>query len=109
MKWRWAKDSFVCEDSPLFNICLDKWTHFFCGFILELAALLILGWRYWIPITLILGSGFFLWECKDAVLPWEEHGWIGGDGFSWRDLVVSIIGMAIGFIIGIPNWIGIAW
>ena len=27
----------------------------------------------------------WLWEVKDGFLPWEEYGWIGGDGFSWRD------------------------
>jgi hypothetical protein len=27
----------------------------------------------------------WLWEVKDGFLPWEQYGWIGGDGFSWRD------------------------
>jgi len=27
----------------------------------------------------------WLWEVKDGFLPWEKYGWIGGDGFSWRD------------------------
>jgi len=27
----------------------------------------------------------WLWEVKDGYLPWEEYGWFGGDGFSWRD------------------------
>ena len=99
IKWRWAKDSFVCKDSMLWGICNNKWLHFLCGAILELAALLICGWGYWVSITVILGVGFFLWECKDAVLPWEEHGWIGGDGFSWRDLVVSYLGMVMAIII----------
>ena len=40
------------------------------------------------------------WELKDAVLPWEAgvvtrwpvvYNW-GGDGFSWRDLVATIVG-----------------
>ncbi len=27
-----------------------------------------------------------LWELKDAVWRWEDHGWFGGDGFSSKDL-----------------------
>ena len=27
----------------------------------------------------------WLWEIKDGYLKWEDYGYIGGDGFSWRD------------------------
>ncbi len=38
----------------------------------------------------------WLWEVKDAYLPWEDYGFIGGDGFSWRDgLAGSIVLWAV--------------
>jgi hypothetical protein len=33
----------------------------------------------------------WLWEIKDGFLPWEKYGWIGGDGFSWRDGLAGTI------------------
>jgi uncharacterized protein YfiM (DUF2279 family) len=38
-------------------------------------------------------------EVKDAFLPWEKVGWIGGDGFSYKDLVWSLAGTGLGLII----------
>ena len=37
----------------------------------------------------ILGA---VWEYKDYRWSWETYGYIGGDGFSYRDLVADIIG-----------------
>lgn len=34
-------------------------------------------------------------ELKDAVLPWEKAGWIGGDGFSYKDLLWSLAGAGL--------------
>ncbi len=39
-----------------------------------------------------------VWELKDAVWRWEDHGWWGGDGFSSKDLVWSaggVVSMAL--------------
>lgn len=33
----------------------------------------------------------WLWEVKDGYLRWEDYGFIGGDGFSWRDGVAGSI------------------
>lgn len=33
----------------------------------------------------------WLWEVKDGYLRWEKFGFIGGDGFSWRDGVTGSI------------------
>ena len=33
----------------------------------------------------------WLWEVKDGYLRWEKYGFIGGDGFSWRDGVTGSI------------------
>jgi hypothetical protein len=44
-----------------------------------------------------------LWEVKDGFLPWEEYGWIGGDGFSWRDGVAGSIAAVGGY--AIDKWV----
>ena len=41
-------------------------------------------------------------ECIDAVLPWEEHGAWGGDGFSKYDLYYNVLG--IGAAVLIDKW-----
>jgi hypothetical protein len=45
----------------------------------------------------------WLWEVKDGFLPWEKYGWIGGDGFSWRDGVAGSIA-AVGSY-AIDKWV----
>jgi hypothetical protein len=45
----------------------------------------------------------WLWEVKDGFLPWEKYGWIGGDGFSWRDGVAGSIS-AVGSY-AIDKWV----
>jgi len=36
--------------------------------------------------SLLFTTGLiWLWEVKDAYIRWEDAGYIGGDGFSWRD------------------------
>ena len=42
--------------------------------------------------------GWAIWEAKDAIWRWEDHGWFGGDGFSTKDLVWSaggVVSMAL--------------
>ena len=41
---------------------------------------------------------WFVWELKDSITPWEEYGWWGGDGFSYKDVAASAVG--VGFIAG---------
>ena len=36
----------------------------------------------------------WLWEVKDGFIPYEDAGWIGGDGFSWRDGVAGSVAAA---------------
>ena len=45
----------------------------------------------------------WLWEVKDGFLPWEEYGWIGGDGFSWRDGVAGSIAAVSSY--AIDKWV----
>ena len=38
-------------------------------------------------------------ETVDAILPWEEYGDWGGDGFSKYDLYYDILGIGIGYMV----------
>lgn len=105
-KWRWAKDGWGTKQTPFKKApwCYDKFWHCtlsavmgaLCSLITPLAGLII-ATSFW-----------FLWEVKDAYIPWEdprfttwfpfigEMNW-GGDGFSWKDMVSSWIGAIIIF------------
>jgi len=45
----------------------------------------------------------WLWEVKDGYLPWEKYGWIGGDGFSWRDGMAGSIAAISSY--AIDKWV----
>ena len=86
MRWRWARDTW---GKP------DKLGHLIGGavWVLLLGAL----WEPW--HAFISGLLFWwLWEVKDAFLPWEKAGWFGGDGFSWRDGLASSAGCALALV-----------
>ena len=54
-------------------------------------------------LILVLGT---VWEVKDALLPWERIGILGGEGFSVNDLKCDIAGIAIHRIgVLVYNWI----
>jgi uncharacterized protein YfiM (DUF2279 family) len=46
-------------------------------------------------VFIINAIAWTLWEVKDAVVPYEKYGSIGGDGFSYKDLLWSLAGIAI--------------
>ena len=52
----------------------------------------LIGFKPKTSDKLAIGLGF-LWECKDAVVPWEKYGWLGGEGFSFGDLTCDITGV----------------
>ena len=84
----------VANDGPLtianlFNNRYSYWVHFAGS-----------GGLYWAfsnhsaskEMSLLYTTGFiWLWEVKDGYLKWEDYGWIGGDGFSWRDGVAGTV------------------
>jgi uncharacterized protein YfiM (DUF2279 family) len=46
--------------------------------------------------VLLWSAGFWTAnEVKDAVAPWEKVGWIGGEGFSYKDLLWSLAGVGL--------------
>lgn len=54
--------------------------------------------------ALIYTAGLvWLWEIKDAYLKWEDEGFIGGDGFSWRDGTAGTIAVFGSYVAG--KWV----
>jgi len=89
MPWRWARDTWDGR---------DKLWHLLGGLVSPLllwAAFQL--WRGWC----VLGSLAFwwLWEVKDAFARRETWGWLGGDGFSWRDGLASSVGILFAWMI----------
>lgn len=86
-KWRWAHDSWLTD---------DKGFHCFGSAYLFLALIKFLPLFHALIITTILG---LLWEIKDAIFPYERYGFLGGDGFSYKDLTANIIGILFGYLL----------
>jgi len=53
-----------------------------------------LGVAWWKADLLTLGLGL-TWEIKDGFLPYEQYGWIGGEGFSKNDLLCNLAGVVL--------------
>jgi len=89
MPWRWAKDEWWTG---------DKLGHFLGGFVSPLLLWVVLhlppGWC--VLVSLLF---WWVWELKDAWLRWEDIGWWGGDGFSWRDGLASTAGVMCAWMI----------
>jgi uncharacterized protein YfiM (DUF2279 family) len=46
----------------------------------------------------------FAWEIKDALVPCERYGRIGGDGFCWKDFTADIAGTLLTMSLTKGNW-----
>ena len=91
-EWRWADDTM--------ELTHDKEAHF----VGSAGAYFFFRHKDYTTIESIKYS-FYLGlvkECIDAVLPWEEHGAWGGDGFSKYDLYYNVLG--IGTAVLIDKW-----
>jgi hypothetical protein len=89
MPWRWAHDEWWAG---------DKLGHFLGGLVSPLLLWAAFGlWRGWCVLFSL--AFWWLWEVKDAILRWEDAGWLGGDGFSWRDGLVSTAGVFFAWMI----------
>lgn len=86
--WRKAKDGPLTLEN-LFSNRHSYWFHFAGS-----------GGLYWAlsnhtataeQALFYTSSLLWLWEVKDGYLKWEDYGFIGGDGFSWRDGVTGTI------------------
>ena len=88
-EWRWADDTM--------ELTHDKEAHFVGG----AGAYFFFRHKDYsikesIKYTFYLGLAK---ECIDAVVPWEEYGAWGGDGFSKYDLYYNIAGIGAAYVI----------
>jgi VanZ family protein len=90
-QWRWAHDRWLSKGGTI--LPYDKLEHFLIYFL----AGFLLSFKFAAEIVIILLFAIgLLWEIKDALMPYEKYGWWGGEGFSWKDLIANIIGIALG-------------
>lgn len=88
-KWRWSEDTL--------QLTHDKETHAVGSF--GLYYLFVnkgMTQRKAITSVLVLG---LVKEGIDALVPWEEYGSYGGDGFSQNDIVYNVMGVSSAYII----------
>ena len=84
--FRIAQDIWFSQEKSIFKsgiLSYDKIQHFLGG--------LILG--YFFGYYGLIHAN--LWEIKDAYLPYEKQGAIGGDGFSVKDDLATMLGVVI--------------
>lgn len=105
--WRWAKDHLGTKETSIFKhgvLSYDKIQHLFFSFIFSIilyySGVLFFGLSFssLCACLIIFGLGI-LWEVKDALVPWEEHGFWGGDGFSFLDLLADAVGCSLAFFL----------
>ena len=88
-KWRWAEDTLQPTE--------DKQVHAIGSFgLYYLFTSKEMTPTQAIKITIGLG---LLKEGIDALVPWEQYGSYGGDGFSKNDVVYNIIGVGSAYLI----------
>ena len=97
MSWfRIAQDTWTSKERSIIKsgpLVYDKLQHFIGGVILGVA----------FPPVIATGLNG-IWEIKDGLVKWEWNIkiWkynLGGDGFSYRDLTATQIGIIIGYYV----------
>ena len=87
--WRWAEDTM--------EMTFDKETHLAGSFGLYY---LFRHKEYTEFESILYSTSLGLTkEIIDGLLPWEEYGRIGGDGFSRNDLIYNFIGIGLAYTI----------
>ncbi len=85
IKWRNSNPDFDRITQP------DKAAHFLGGIWVSTECREFLNNKWW---GAACGMGVLtLWEVKDALLPYEDFGAIGGEGFSWNDEIAGAAGV----------------
>ena len=88
-KWRWAEDTLQPTE--------DKQVHAIGSFGLYYL-FTSKGMTQKKAVSTVIGLGLFK-EGIDALVPWEQYGSYGGDGFSKNDVVYNAIGVGSAYLI----------
>ena len=88
-KWRWAEDTLQpTEDKQVHGVGSFGLYYLFTS----------KGMTPTQAIKTTIGLGLFK-EGIDALVPWEQYGSYGGDGFSKNDVVYNVIGVGSAYLI----------
>lgn len=94
-RWvKWSDDRWLSTQGAILHY--DKLEHAIVSAVLTLIAMTFMPLVVACLVVLFLGS---LWEWKDSIMPYEKYGWIGGEGWSWKDLIADSIGILIVLIV----------
>lgn len=89
----WHSDKWTGAGGTV--IKYDKAEHLVGAGLLEMALFFALPKgtkKYSVPIA--LGAGL-IWEVKDGFLDHRRYGWIGAEGFSFKDLIADAVGVSV--------------
>lgn len=86
-------DSFLTQNGMI--IRYDKLEHAVLFAVAVYNASKYFGWHL-VKQNIVWFTLGLLNELKDALLSYQEWGWIGGEGFSVPDVIANAIGLAIG-------------
>ncbi len=101
--WRWAKDKWTSREDMMVRVfghslaSHDKVCHFMGGWMAYSLLYVLTGSL--VLSTIIAAAFWWLWEVKDALVPYETVGWLGGDGFSWKDGVAATVGIGCSIVV----------
>ena len=84
-KWRWS-------DQPITQNPDASGLHFVGSY--TLAGSFDNSVPWWESDLTTLGLGI-AWEIKDGLVPWELAGFLGGEGFSWGDIICDSGGILL--------------
>ena len=88
-KWRWAEDTLQpTEDKQVHGVGSFGLYYLFTN----------KGMTQKKAVSTVIGLGLFK-EGIDALVPWEQYGSYGGDGFSKNDVVYNAIGVGSAYLI----------
>ncbi|MCK4297461.1 MAG: hypothetical protein KAX28_12505 [Candidatus Marinimicrobia bacterium] len=85
MQWRMSGCPLFCEGQPYATEAHMLGSAY-------IADLLDYKMTWWQSDALIFGLGL-TWEIKDALVPYEKAGAIGGEGFALNDVLANVIGI----------------
>ena len=89
-KWRWrSNDNF--DSGPM-----KKEATFIVFWGLYYALVHYKMSELWASVGELLGM--IIWEVKDALVPWELVGFIGGEGFSYWDITYASIALILALV-----------
>ena len=88
-QWRWQKEQLMFTHDKEAHVAASAYIY---------TTLRYKGYSEWDSFKYTLALGI-LKETSDALLPYEEVGVIGGDGFSFADIGANLIGIGVSHLV----------